>query len=165
MQFGLGYCRCRSSPSNDSERNDEHDGCHQRAKRVDGAKWEAGEIPQRSYSEGGNSITRLIESHQFSRHRGRESRKLLPTKTDAQREEGRTAKARQTESNDAASFTGGARDYLERHDQQDGQAGVDPAHRFPGGQSREENSPDGHHRPESRESEGGALSRHAPVLG
>src|SRR5215472_16717687 len=62
---------CRLRSSNHGERDGEHSGCDQRANRVNGAKREASEIPQRSDSESGNSIVRLIEGDQFSRHRGR----------------------------------------------------------------------------------------------
>src|SRR5215469_8019942 len=109
--------------SNHDERDGEDGGCDQRAKRVDSAKWKASEVPQRSDSEGGNSVARLIKSNYFSRHHGRESWKRLPAETDTQREESRTAKTCKAEGNDAASFTAGARDHLERHDQHDGQAG------------------------------------------
>src|SRR5215471_18043436 len=46
--------------SNRDERDGEDGGCDQRAKRVDSANRKAREVPQRSDSEGGNSVTRLI---------------------------------------------------------------------------------------------------------
>ena|SRR5215469_10694749 len=103
--------------SNNGQRDGEHGGCNQRAERVDSAKRKVSEVAQRSYSEGGNSVACLIEGDDFTRRHGRESWKLMPAETDTQREESRTAKARKTESNDAAGFSGGARDYLERYDQ------------------------------------------------
>ena len=55
---------------NFSGKRDERDGDDgsrdQRAKRVDSAKWKASEVPQRSDSEGGNSVARLIKGDYFS---------------------------------------------------------------------------------------------------
>src|SRR6516164_4051705 len=110
-------CKLSLSPnyaSNYNECDGEHSGCDQRTKRVDGAKLKTSEVPQRSDSEGGNSVACLIEGDYFTRHHGRESWKLLPAETDTQREESRTAKARKAEGNDGTGFTGGVRDHLER---------------------------------------------------
>src|SRR5215471_20572092 len=87
--------------SNHDERDGEDGGCDQRAKRVDGAKRKASEVPQRSDSERGNSVARLIKGDYFSRHHGRELRKRLPAEADAQREESRAPKTCKAECNDA----------------------------------------------------------------
>ena len=107
----------RFSSHNHDERDSEHCGGDQRAKRVDRAKRKASEVSQWSDSEGGNSVACLIEGDYFTGHHGRKSWKRLPAQTDTQREESRTAKARKAKSSDGTGFTGGAGDHLERCDQ------------------------------------------------
>jgi len=63
---------------NDGDCDREHSGRDQRAKGIDGAKWKASEVAQRSDSEGGNSIACLIKRDYSPRRRGRESWKRLP---------------------------------------------------------------------------------------